>query len=171
MYLLTCYYISSIFDECPERLMAKPYQACQWACGRGDVSTPSFGSHPNPISTRGGGQIMLTLHWCPHQVLKATGAPSYTLQNILFHWICSKFYKFQNGHKFFDLDLMRAVKGPKTPLRSQKLHEGVTLLKKVSNKSCSTTSLTPWRVQSYLSYNPRVDRYDYWGHQPPQLEF
>ena len=28
-------------------------QACLWACGRGDVSTPSFGSHLNPISTRG----------------------------------------------------------------------------------------------------------------------
>ena len=25
-----------------------------WACGRGDVSAPSFGSHLNPISTRGG---------------------------------------------------------------------------------------------------------------------
>ena len=24
-----------------------------WACGRGDVTTTSFGSHPNPISTRG----------------------------------------------------------------------------------------------------------------------
>ena len=50
-------------------------QARLWACGQGDVSTPSFGSHPNPISTRGGGQIMPTLYWCPHQVLKATGAP------------------------------------------------------------------------------------------------
>ena len=35
-----------------------------------------FGSHLNPISTGGGGgQIMPTLYWCPHQVLKATGAP------------------------------------------------------------------------------------------------
>ena len=29
-------------------------QARLSACGRGDVSTPSFGSHPNPISTMGG---------------------------------------------------------------------------------------------------------------------
>ena len=29
------------------------YQACLWACGCGDMSTPSFGSHLNPISTRG----------------------------------------------------------------------------------------------------------------------
>ena len=29
-------------------------QARLWACGCGDVSTPSFGSHFNPISTRGG---------------------------------------------------------------------------------------------------------------------
>ena len=27
-------------------------QECLWACGRGDVSTPSFGSYLNPISTR-----------------------------------------------------------------------------------------------------------------------
>ena len=46
-------------------------QARLWACGRGDMSTPSFGSHINPISTRGGGQIMPTPYWCPHQVLKA----------------------------------------------------------------------------------------------------
>ena len=48
-------------------------QVRMWTCGRGDVSTPSFGSHLNPISTRG--QIMPTLYWCPHQVLKATGVP------------------------------------------------------------------------------------------------
>ena len=29
-------------------------QARLWACGRGDVSTPSFGSPLNPISTKGG---------------------------------------------------------------------------------------------------------------------
>ena len=29
-------------------------QARLWACGRGDMSTPSFGSHLNPILTRGG---------------------------------------------------------------------------------------------------------------------
>ena len=40
------------------------HQVRLWAFGRGDVSTPSFGSHPNPISTRGG-QIM------PTAVLKA----------------------------------------------------------------------------------------------------
>ena len=28
-------------------------QACLWACGRGDMSTPSFGSNLNHISTRG----------------------------------------------------------------------------------------------------------------------
>ena len=28
-------------------------QARLWACGRGDMSTPCFGSHLNPISTRG----------------------------------------------------------------------------------------------------------------------
>ena len=47
-------------------------QARLWACGRGDMSTPSFGRHLNPISTRGG-------RVCPPytgvQVLKATGTP------------------------------------------------------------------------------------------------
>ena len=50
-------------------------QARLWAYGRGDVSTPSSGSHLNPIPTKGGGQIMPTIYWCPHQVWKATGAP------------------------------------------------------------------------------------------------
>ena len=53
------------------------------ACGRRNMSTPSFGSHPNPISTRGGGHTMPTLYWCPHQVLKATGAPCNTLLSFL----------------------------------------------------------------------------------------
>ena len=33
---------------------AKKQKARLFACGRGDVSTPSFGSHLNPISARGG---------------------------------------------------------------------------------------------------------------------
>ena len=28
-------------------------QARLWTCGRGDMSTPSFGSHLNPISSKG----------------------------------------------------------------------------------------------------------------------
>ena len=35
-------------------VLVNTWQARLWACGRGDVSTPSFGSHLNPISTRGG---------------------------------------------------------------------------------------------------------------------
>ena len=35
-------------------LLILPNQARLWPCGRGDLSTPSFGSHLNPISTRGG---------------------------------------------------------------------------------------------------------------------
>ena len=49
------------------------FQACLWACGRGDVSTPSFGGHLNPISTRGA-DYAHPIYWCPHQLLKATGA-------------------------------------------------------------------------------------------------
>ena len=38
-----------------------------WAWGHGDWSPPSFGSHINPILTRG--HILPTLYWRPHQVL------------------------------------------------------------------------------------------------------
>ena len=69
-----------ILDEVHISTSALVIQARLWACGRGDVSTPSFGSHPNPISTRG--QIMPTLYWCPHQVLKATGAPAYVYHQV-----------------------------------------------------------------------------------------
>ena len=51
-----------------------PMQARLWACGRGDMSTPSFGSDLNPISPRGA-DCVHPIYWCPHQVLKATGAP------------------------------------------------------------------------------------------------
>ena len=37
-----------------------------WACGRGDVSTPSFVSHLDPISTKGGRLCPPYLYWCPH---------------------------------------------------------------------------------------------------------
>jgi len=50
-------------------------QARLWLCGCGDVSTPSFGTHLT-LSQPGGGQIMPTLYWCPHQVLRVTGAPA-----------------------------------------------------------------------------------------------
>ena len=47
---------SNYFNIIKKKFAYIPYlpQARLWACGRGDVSTPSFGSHPNPISTRGG---------------------------------------------------------------------------------------------------------------------
>ena len=47
-------------------------------------------------------------------------------------------------------------------------HEEVDLMKKMFNKSCSTSSKTPYRVQSDLSYNLRVESYDFWrqpGHR------
>ena len=50
------------------------YQARLWVCGRGDTSTPSFGSNLNPISTSGA-DYTHPIYWCPHQVLKATGLP------------------------------------------------------------------------------------------------
>ncbi len=39
------------------------------------------------------------------------------------------------------------------------MHEGVNLLKTVCNESCSATSKTPYRIQSDLSYDLRVERY------------
>ena len=37
-----------------QRAKLEYIQARLWTCGRGEVSTPSFGSHLNPISTREG---------------------------------------------------------------------------------------------------------------------
>jgi len=42
--------IAQIFVAFSEKLNFK-CQARLWACGSGDVSTPSFGSYLNPIST------------------------------------------------------------------------------------------------------------------------
>ena len=47
------------------------------------------------------------------------------------------------GIIFFTSDLMKAVRGQKHPSEGQKRHEGVDLLKKVFNKSCSTASKKP----------------------------
>ena len=70
------------------------------------------------------------------------------------------------GIVIFDLRGHGGHKRPKTPLRGQKWHEGVDLLKKVINENCSATSKTPWRLQSDLSYDLRQERYmsDLWGH-------
>ena len=43
-------------------------------CGHGIWSPPKFWLPPWPYFTQGG-QIMPTIYWCPHQVLKATGTP------------------------------------------------------------------------------------------------
>ena len=68
-------------------------QARLWACGRGDMSTPSFGSHLNPISTRGA-DYAHPIYWCPHQVLKATGAPDLNQwQPIFIYFIFLNIYK------------------------------------------------------------------------------
>ena len=59
----------------------------------------------------------------------------------------------------FDLQGHGGCWRPKTPLRGQKMHEGVNLLKKVFNESCSVTSKTPYRIQSDFSYDLQVERY------------
>ena len=56
------------------------------------------------------------------------------------------------GIFIFDLRGHGGCQRPKTPLGGQKWHEGVNLLKKVFNESCSKT---PQRVQSDLIYNLR----------------
>ena len=80
---------------------------------------------------------------CPGRLIMRFTAKPYILWKSSFHWICSKFYKFQHGHDFSDLWPHEGCSRPKTPLGGQKRHEGVELLKRVFNKSCSTTSKTP----------------------------
>ena len=72
-------------------------QARLWACGRGDVSTPSFGSLLNPISTRGA-DYAHPIYWFPHQVLTATGAPVMTNQAEKF-----------DGRIAKDLNVLRCI--------------------------------------------------------------
>ena len=55
---------------------------------------------------------------------------------------------------FLTSTLMKAVRG-------QKWHERVDLLKKVFNESFLTTSKTPKCVQPDLSYNLKVESYDF----------
>ena len=53
---------------------------------------------------------------CPDRVIMRITARLYILLKSLFHWICSKFYKFKHGHDFFlTSDLMKAVRGQKHP--------------------------------------------------------
>ena len=47
------------------------------------------------------------------------------------------------GIVIFDLRGHGGCWRPKTPLRGQKMHEGIDLTKKVINKKCSSTSKTP----------------------------
>ena len=69
------------------------------------------------------------------------------------------------GIFIFDLRGHGGCYRPKTPLGGQNYHEGVDLLKKVLNESFSAPSKTPWRIQSYLGYDLRVERYsDLRGH-------
>ena len=71
--------------------LCPPYCYCRRACGHVDV-----GTYPHQVLaatltlSQPGGQIMPTLYWCPHQVLKATGAPVHSVYcmstvNSAFH--------------------------------------------------------------------------------------
>ena len=69
------------------------------------------------------------------------------------------------GIVIFDLRGHGGCQRPKTPFGGQKYHEGVDLLKRVFNESFSAPSKTPWRIQSDLSYDLRLERYsDLRGH-------
>ena len=66
-----CHHAKIWKGNCPPTTYAPALlQTRLWAWGHRDWS---FDSHINPILTRG--HISPTLYWCPHQVLKVTGAP------------------------------------------------------------------------------------------------
>ena len=89
----------------------------------------------------------------------------YIPHKSLLQWICCKVLRDTIGIAIFDLRGHGGCWRSKTPLGDQKWHEGIDLLKKVLNKSFSTTSNTLKRVQSDLSYDLRVESYDFWGHR------
>ena len=65
-------------------------QARLWACGRGDMSTPSFGSHLNTISTRGWGRLyppytgVHTKFWKPQVRLLVVSLLGFLIPEPLF---------------------------------------------------------------------------------------
>ena len=60
---------------------------------------------------------------------------------------------------------MEAVRGQKHPSEAKNIMKELNLLKRVFNESFSAPSKTPWRIQSDLSYDLRLERYsDLRGH-------
>ena len=80
-------------------------------------------------------------------------------KKFYFNEFVANFMRDVIGIVIFDLKGHGGHQRPKTPLRGQKMHEGVNLLKKVFNESCSVTSKTPYRIQSDFSYDLQVERY------------
>ena len=55
---------------------------------------------------------------CPDRLIDSITAKPYILQNILFYWICSKFFKFQHWHNlFWPLTSWRLSEAKNTPQR------------------------------------------------------
>ena len=67
--------------QCPQISDEKKKKFCPFDK---KMSTPSFGSHLNPISTRGANYAH-PIYWCPHQVLKATDAPDFNTSHLEAH--------------------------------------------------------------------------------------
>ena len=58
---------------------------------------------------------------CPDRLTMRFIDKLYILWKSLFHWICSKFYKFKYGHDFFlTSDLIKAVRGQKHSSEAKK---------------------------------------------------
>ena len=101
----------------------------------------------------------------PYLLFQVTGKNHYLIDNQRMFNVGTD--DFENvlrddiGIVIFDLRGHGGCKRPKTPLRGQKRHEKVDSLKKVFNKSFSTTSKTPKWIQSDWSYNLRVESYDF----------
>ena len=78
---------------------------------------------------------------CPDRLITSITKP-YILQNILIHWICSKFFKFQHGHKlFWPPTLWRLLEAKNTQQRPK-----MAWRSRFIEKSCSTTLKPTWWV-------------------------
>ena len=75
---------------------ANKRQTRLWACGCGDVSTPSFGSHFHPITTKGG-QIIPTLYWCPIKFWKPRARLIETIGQEMCDFVETVFLLYQTG--------------------------------------------------------------------------
>ena len=96
------------------------------------------------------------IHRCTFdvEIVSITTKPC-VLQLFLFQWLCCKYLAWWHGHShFWPQRSWRLLEAKNTAGRPKKAWKS-WFIKKVFNRSFSTTSKTSYRIQSNLSYDLR----------------